>query len=240
MSEWIIIFGVTLAAGLAMVVGAMIASIEHISNRWLENELRHTVVAFGGGLLLSAVSLVLVHEGMHNLSIMMTILSFGLGGLVFMFLDRILQKKKEQMSQFFAMFLDFIPEVIVLGAIYLLNKPYALLLALLIVLQNLPEGFNAYLEIRSKGRHKGKKIISTFLWMSLLGPIAGLSGYFFLSESQALISAVMLFASGGILYLVFQDIAPMSKLRNHQAPTFGAVIGFLFGMVGKMVIMRFI
>jgi zinc transporter, ZIP family len=46
----------------------------------------------------------------------------------------------------------------------------------------------------------------------------------------------MLFASGGILCLEFQDIAPQSHLRNHWGPPVGAVIGFLFGLLGQMMI----
>ena len=77
-----------------------------------------------------------------------------------------------------------------------------------------------------------------FLAMSLLGPIAGLIGYFFLSEYPLVTSATMLFAAGGILYLVFQDIAPQAKLRNHWVPSLGAVAGFLAGMVGKLIILH--
>jgi ZIP family zinc transporter len=46
----------------------------------------------------------------------------------------------------------------------------------------------------------------------------------------------MLFAAGGILYLIFQDIAPQSKLKNHRAPSLSAVAGFLLGVIGKVII----
>lgn len=44
----------------------------------------------------------------------------------------------------------------------------------------------------------------------------------------------MLFAAGGILYIIFQDIAPQSKLKNHWAPPLGAVAGFLLGVLGQV------
>jgi ZIP family zinc transporter len=44
----------------------------------------------------------------------------------------------------------------------------------------------------------------------------------------------MLFAAGGILYVIFQDIAPQSKLKKHWAPPLGAVAGFLLGVLGKV------
>ena len=40
------------------------------------------------------------------------------------------------------------------------------------------------------------------------------------------IGGIMLFASGGILYLIFQDIAPQSRLDRHWGPPLGAVLGF--------------
>lgn len=42
----------------------------------------------------------------------------------------------------------------------------------------------------------------------------------------------MLFCSGGILYLVFEDIVPRAHLENESFPALGAVLGFLLGMVG--------
>jgi ZIP family zinc transporter len=46
----------------------------------------------------------------------------------------------------------------------------------------------------------------------------------------------MLFAAGGILYLVFQDIAPQVKLERHWSPPLGAVIGFALGLLGTMLL----
>jgi len=238
MSEWVIVFVLTLATGLAMVVGALIALVEHISNRWLESEFRHGVVAFGGGILISAVALVLIPEGTKNQTPLFVVLWFGLGGVCFMGIDILLNRIHEMATQLTAMLIDFIPEVIALGALYLLDKHYAVLLAFLIIFQNIPEGFNAYLELRTDSRHKGKTIIYTFFAMSFLGPILGLSGYFFLSEFPVVISGIMLFASGGILYMIFQDIAPLAKIKKRWMPALGAILGFIFGMVGKMLIMH--
>ena len=74
-----------------------------------------------------------------------------------------------------------------------------------------------------------------FCLMAMLGPVAGVSGYLWLSEYPKAISAIMLFASGGILYSIFQDLAPQVKLEKHWAPPIGAVLGFVLGMFGLMV-----
>ena len=111
------------------------------------------------------------------------------------------------------------------------------LLALLIGLQNLPEGFNAYRELKQHNRHN--KVIVKMTILVVLGPIAGLLGYFFLSDHQNLLGAIMLFASGGILYLIFQDIAPQSKLARHWAPPLGAVFGFCLALLGHLLMAKF-
>lgn len=229
------VIAVTLLAGLAMALGAAIARFEKIEPQWLEEEFRHSVMAFGGGALLSAVALVLVPEGLANLNPMSACFWFLVGGLSFMLLDIYLKRINTPASQLAAMLSDFIPESIALGAAFATGSDSAFLLAALIALQNLPEGFSAYRELNATSAYKPQKIILMFSLMATLGPIAGVSGYFWLSESPEVIAAIMLFASGGILYSIFQDLAPQVKLEKHWAPPMGAVLGFVLGMFGFMV-----
>lgn len=226
----------TLLAGLAMPLGAVIANFEHIQSEWLREEFRHRVMAFGGGALLSAVALVLVPEGIENLEPFFAATCFILGGFCFMALDLFLHKKNTPASQLAAMLSDFIPESIALGAAFATGNSSAYLLAGLIALQNLPEGFNAYRELNESPSYNPLKIIIVFILMALLGPIAGVAGLFLFADSPVIVSAIMLFAAGGILYSIFQDIAPQVKLEEHWAPPMGAISGFVLGMVGSMLV----
>jgi ZIP family zinc transporter len=63
LSDFIVMLLLTGGSGACILVGGLAASVERIRPRWLESELRHSVIAFGGGVLLSAVALVLVPEG---------------------------------------------------------------------------------------------------------------------------------------------------------------------------------
>lgn len=231
----LIVIASTLFAGLAMALGATIAYFENIENKWIEEEFRHGVMAFGGGALLSAVALVLVPEGIVHLTPLSASIWFIVGGISFMLLDIFLKKINTPASQLAAMLADFIPESIALGAAFATGNNTAYLLAGLIALQNVPEGFSAYRELNSSPSFKPKKIIIMFGLMALIGPVAGVSGYLWLSEYPQAISAVMLFASGGILYSIFQDLAPQVKLEKHWAPPMGAVLGFVLGMLGLML-----
>jgi ZIP family zinc transporter len=232
MPEWTVVLLIATGAGLSVPVGAALASLERIRPDWLEAELRHSIIAFGGGALLSAVALVLVPDGMQQLPVAAAAAWFVLGGLCFFGLDWLLARRATSASQLAAMLADFLPEAMALGAVFAGGSDTALLLAVLIALQNLPEAFNAYREIDATTRASSTRILVTFSVIALLGPAAALGGFFFLADMKAVIAAIMLFASGGILYLVFQDIAPQARLERHWAPPLGAVAGFLMGMVG--------
>ncbi len=235
MNEWLVIVLLTLLAGVSIPIGGSLAAFENIRRNWLKNELRHGVMAFGGGALLAAVALVLVPEGSKDLPIWVTALSFMLGGLVFMALDIFLAKNKTSASQLVAMLADFIPEALALGATFVIDKKVAPLLAGIMALQNLPEGFNAFREIKASTQYSARKIIVVFILIAFLGPLAGLSGYWLLSDFQEIVAAIMLFAAGGITYIIFQDIAPQAKLESHWSPPIFALLGFLLGLIGQQL-----
>ncbi|WP_414829681.1 ZIP family metal transporter [Alteromonas sp. H39] len=225
---------VSLIAGLAMPAGALLAFGRGIQPKWREKELRHGVLALGAGALVSAVALVLVPEGIKDVSVLAACLCFVGGALAFMALDIYLAKNKTPASQLAAMLSDFIPESLALGTTAALGGS-TLLLGLLITVQNFPEGFNAYREMRAKDRDNRKKIVLLFCVMALLGPIMSAIGYFWLADYPVVISGIMLFAAGGILYSVLQDIAPQIRMENHWLPPLGGILGFLIGMIGYML-----
>jgi ZIP family zinc transporter len=134
-----------------------------------------------------------------------------------------------------AMLMDFIPEAIALGAVFAHDHRTGILLALFIGAQNLPEGFNAFRESVA-GRGTVRNTLISLLAVSLFGPAAGSIGYFFLQKHPVLTASIMSFAGGGLLYLVFQDIAPQSKMQWHWTPPLGAVLGFTVGVIGKQLL----
>ena len=233
MSEVVVIFIFTAGAGLCIPIGGVLANIEHIRPKWLENELRHAVIAFGGGVLLAAVSFVLLPEGRSLMPHpVFSVFIFLLGGVVFFSLERFLGGRRQEKPQFSAMLLDYIPESLALGGAFAVSAHSAPLLAILIGLQNLPESFNAFRELEEKSNYSGRRLLLFMFLLVPLGPVAAFTGWYFLTDYQQLLGSIMLFSSGGILYLIFQDIAPESKMHRHWAPATGAVIGFAVAMLG--------
>jgi len=223
-------------AGLAIPLGGALARVENIRPGWLENELRHSIIAFGGGALLSAVALVLVPEGTADVPAPWAVLLFGLGGLVFAGIDSLLDRKGGGSSQLMAMLLDFLPESLALGALLASGSQTAYLLAGIIFLQNLPEGFNAFRELAAAAKISATRVLAIFCALVLIGPAAAATGHMVLAEAQGVLGGIMLFAAGGILYLVFQDIAPEAVLEKRHAPPLGAVAGFLLGLAGHLMV----
>ncbi len=223
----------TALAGACIPAGAWIARVERIGPAWLEEEFRHFVIAFGGGVLVGAVAMVLVPEGIQRVTSPLAVIALLLaGGTAFMALDMRQAKRQRAAPQFAAMAADYLPESLALGGMFAVGADGAVLLAVLIGLQNLPEGFNAWRELGS-GPVRPPGAFGRFLLLALLGPLCGLIGWFWLAELEAALGSVMLFAAGGILYLTFQDIAPQSKLEKHWAPPLGAVLGFALALVGE-------
>ncbi|OOV87102.1 ZIP family metal transporter [Oceanospirillum linum] len=227
----------TLAA-ITIPLGGFLARIERFQNQWLEQELKHSVIAYGAGVLLAAVALVLVPEGQKSLSTVWVAVAVLSGGLMFMVADIILSRQGGSTAQLLAMLLDFMPEAMALGASLALGSESGLLLALLMALQNLPEGFNAYREMIAVRPGQCRKILIFFILLVPIGPFSAWVGFVWLSEMEMALGFIMLWATGGILYLTFQDIAPQVRLDKDWWPPMAAVAGFLTGLLGQQILVH--
>lgn len=224
-------------AGATIIIGGLLANYfnHHIKDSPVKYEITHTLMSFGAGIILAAVALVLVPYGMEQLTLWPLVITFMAGAVGFMFLDEYLAKRGGNTATMLAMMMDFLPESIVMGAVFSTNPSMAVLLAIIIGLQNLPESFNAFRDLVLSGTSI-KKTLYSFLVLSLFGLPAALLGYFILTESPVITAYVMTFASGGILYLLIQDIIPASKLDRNYLTALGATAGFLVGIISSKIV----
>ncbi|MBE0635863.1 divalent cation transporter [Candidatus Bipolaricaulota bacterium] len=235
MSDLFTIASICWGTGLTILLGALLARFLPSGRKEIIQETIHITIAFGGGVLIAAVAFALVPMGLQALPLWLAILLFFAGSVLFMWVDVRLSCCGGSKAQFMAMLLDFLPEAISLGAVFPYNPRLGLLLALFIGAQNLPEGFNAYRELIA-GDTSPRRVLAMMFALSFLGPLAGLLGYLFLQSAQGVVGALMLVAGGGIVYLVFQDIAPLVKMKRHWTPALGASLGFIVGMVGEKLL----
>jgi len=223
-------------AGLSVPLGATLARLEHLKSRQLDLEVQKTIMTFGGGALFSAIALVLVPEAAGRAPALLVLACFLSGGVVFLFIDRALARSGGKAAQFLAMMLDYLPEAMALGALITADPRAAMLTAILIALQNLPEGFGAWREMTQGHRAGAKHLFLLFLLVVPLGPAAAAIGLFVLDDQPVILGATMAFAAGGILYILFQDVAPAAHDDHAYGPAFGAVLGFGLGLAGHLML----
>lgn len=222
-------------AGVTIPLGALLSQHLGIRSAWIASEVRHGILAFGAGALLAAVALVLVPRGVSSLSLPILAVAFFGGGFAFTWLDLVLSRHRSTLSQVVAMLTDFLPECLALGALFLTDLAEAKLLALLIAMQNLPEAFSACSEMENDKSAKSSRVMLLFALLAPLGPLATYTGLRFLGDSPEVIALIMTFAGGGILYLMFQEIAPKVVLKQTWLPPMGALAGFFIGVLGTVL-----
>ncbi|PXX99268.1 ZIP family metal transporter [Halomonas sp. LBP4] len=217
--------GLAWMAGLSIPAGALVSSNVVLRNACLRMKLDSFVSYFGGGALLAAIALVLMPRGIEHTSVLSVVLAFGTGGLVFWQFSAWAKRTQNSASQFMGMLLDFFPEAILLGVLAASGSNMVYLLAGLIALQNMPEGFSAYHEMRENMSSRSC-LLMIFLAVSMVGPLAAWLGFVWFSSSEFMLAMILLFCSGGILYLIFEDIAPRAHSESNSFPAVGAYAGF--------------
>lgn len=224
-------------AGITVFIGGLLANTfnHHIKETPFKYQVTHSVASFGGGIILAAVALVLVPTAMESLPLLNLVIAFLVGAALFMLVDKLLSGQGGKTATLLAMMLDFVPESIALGAVFVVDQKTGILLAIFIALQNLPEAFNSFRDLVLSGMSQTKTLV-IFFGLSFTGVAGALIGHFFLREHPSLTAHLMMFASGGILYLLIQDIIPDSKLEGSFSVSFAATLGFLVGVIGEKLV----
>jgi ZIP family zinc transporter len=195
------------------------------------------VIAFAGGALIAAVTVVLVPLAEERLPGPALVTAFLAGGVAFSLLDRFVERAFGPEGQVVALVTDFLPEALALGTLFAAGeRSKAILTAVILTSQNLPEAFNAWREMAGEGGMRGGRVLLLFAAIALLGPLAAFVGLTFLDDRPATLGAIAAFAAGGILYLVFQDVAPKAGLEHAWAPPLGAVAGYGIGFAGHLFV----
>jgi len=215
---------ITLFAGGTSFIGAIIAKYVNFSTSVIL-----FLTAFGAGILISAAIFEMVIEAEESIGIISTILFFILGAIIFTIADVIAVKKGGGADILIGIGLDTIPESLAIGASIAAGPAFAI--ALLIGIQNIPEGIAAYKEMRTgkTAFPNSKKALSAIGVISIIPVILGLIGLFFLQGLHYIIGLILGVSAGGIFYMLFYDMIPKAHKERKWLPTFGAVLGFIIG-----------
>ena len=215
---------ITLFAGGTSFIGALIAKYVNFSTSVIL-----FLTAFGAGILISAAIFEMVIEAEKSIGLISTLLFFILGAIIFTIADVIAVKKGGGADILIGIGLDTIPESLVIGASIAAGPAFAI--ALLIGIQNIPEGIAAYKEMRTgkTAFPNSKKALYAIGVISIIPVILGLIGLFFLQGLHYIVGLILALSAGGIFYMLFYDMIPKAHKERKWIPTFGAVLGFIMG-----------
>jgi zinc transporter, ZIP family len=225
----------TLAAS-TLVIGAALAMIFHISLRWIG-----LIMAFGAGVLISAVAFDLVQEAANTAPANWPIFAGVFAGCGVFFggdwlIDRSggskrkdpagAQKNGSALAIVLGSVLDGIPESMVIGlTIYEGGKVGAAYLAA-VVISNLPESISSTSGLVTGGWKKAR-----ILWMwtaiTLISGLASLAGYvLFQHSSPNTVAFVLTFAAGAILTMLADSMMPEAYEHGGKLVGVVTVLGF--------------
>jgi ZIP family zinc transporter len=213
-------------AASSLLLGAVIALVREVQERVLG-----LVLAFGAGVLMSAVAFELVEDA-FGLGSPLVALGFAAGALTFFIGSEILSRqagargeRSEGMAIVLGAVLDGIPESLVLG-LSLLKGGISVPMLVAVLISNIPEGIGASADLRADGR-SAPSILR--LWTTVVvasGMAAGLGFVAFENAPPEWVGAVQTFAAGAIIAMLAESMIPEAYEKGGRAVGLATAFGF--------------
>lgn len=233
-----------LLGGSALLIGAGIGYFIRIPQRFIA-----AIMAFGAGVLISALSFELMDEAYKRGGLDSTAIGFLSGAAVYTFANWFLsvqgakhrkRSKQEKSSEgglaiAIGALLDGIPESIVIGVSMIEGGIVSWVTVAAVFLSNIPEGLSSAAGMKSAGRSL-KYIFGVWGAIALLSGFAALIGYsVFSGLSTEIIAATTAIAAGAILAMISDTMIPEAFAYTHDFAGIITVTGFLVAfMLSKL------
>jgi ZIP family zinc transporter len=226
-----------LLAGSSLILGGLLALRVPIGMRTLG-----LVMAFGAGVLISAVAFELVQEELLTAASGFVVAAGLLAGAFIFFagdsyIDHLggqhrkrasgAQAEGSPLAIVLGIVLDGIPESIVLGLSLLTGGEIGLALLAAVFLSNVPEAVAATTGLVTGGWPR-KQIIALWVLVALVSAVAALAGYAFLDGAPPrTIAFVNAFAAGAILTMLADTMMPEAFEHGGRLVGLATTLGFL-------------
>jgi zinc transporter, ZIP family len=234
-----------LVAGSALVIGALLAYFTRVPQRLIA-----FVMAFGSGVLISAVAFNLMDEAYKRGGFDSTAIGFVSGAVVYSIANHWLNKKgakhrkrsgtlqsgeDENAGSGLAIavgsLLDGIPESIAIGVSMIEGGAVSTAAVIAIFISNIPEGLSSTAGMKKNGR-SAKYIFGLWTGITLLSAIASYAGYtVFKNFSPDVIAATIAVAAGAILAMLSDTMMPEAFDEGRDFIGVITVIGFLAAFI---------
>jgi ZIP family zinc transporter len=223
-----------LLAASSLIGGGAITLIWRISSRVLG-----LVMAFGAGVLISAVAYELVLEAVETSEGAGVAAGLFAGAITFAVGNELLERngaadrKRSQreaggsaLALVLGIVLDGVPESMVIGLTLLEGGVVSVAMLAAVFLSNLPEAIAATAGLTRSGWTKGH-VMGLWLFVAVVSALASLAGYtIFDGASTALIAFVLAFAGGAILTMLAETMMPEAFEHAHRSVGLVTTLGF--------------
>ncbi|AXH90128.1 ZIP family metal transporter [Micromonospora aurantiaca] len=241
MPEWLEAGFWGLLAGSALLIGAAVGFFARVPRR-----VTASVMAFGAGVLLSAVSFELIDEAHEQGGLLPVAIGAAAGALLYTAANVLLARhgarhrkrsgdeqpsEREQPGSGTAIavgaLLDGVPESVVIGASLLAGGPVSLVTVIAVFLSNVPEGLSSAAGMRQAGRTQ-RYVFGLWTAIALISGAAALAGYTLLGGAPPeVLATITALAAGAILAMITDTMVPEAFADAHLLVGLITVLGFL-------------
>jgi ZIP family zinc transporter len=230
-----------LLAGSALLIGAAVGYLARVPQRLIA-----AIMAFGSGVLISALSFDLMQEAYERGGFGATATGFVVGAVVYTAANWVLtrngakhrKRSGDQQSKegehagsgaaiALGALLDGIPESIVIGLSLLAGGNVSFVAVAAIFLSNIPEGLSSAAGMKKAGR-TALYVFGVWAGIALASGIAALIGFtLFEGCTGGVIAATTAIAAGAILAMLADTMIPEAFEGSHELAGLITVLGFL-------------
>lgn len=241
-----------LGIGFAFLMTVLGAGLVFFFKKEISEKVSLIFYGLSAGIMLSATFWSLLvpsidySENLGSLKFLPSIIGIILGALFIWLLDIFMKKfnknqnvqKSKNFKFFLAVTIHNIPEGLAVGfafgvAIWGNNLSLclsALSLSIGIGLQNFPEGLAISLPLR-KSLNSTKKAFLYGVLSAVVEPIASIVGIFLAYTLSSVLSYILAFAGGAMIYVLIEELIPEVVVSNEKKGTWWFIIGFCLMMI---------